>query len=426
MAASGWSQTEGVTASTLLFYISLLLVSQALLGAAVGLLRMRARAKAAVVHKPAQASLREPAAWSGLRAFRVARRVYEDAAQTQCSFYLEPVDGLALPDYQPGQFLTFSLPLAAAGAAGAAARRVTRCYSLSDSPAPDHYRVTIKRVVAPAQPAGVPEGVASHYFHDHVHAGNTLQIRAPSGHFYLDRTLQTPVVLIAGGIGITPMMGMLRWCAQHQPQRVVHLFYGVRNSAEQAYKAVLEEMAGTLPQLSLQVVYSRPLPDDIRALDYQHQGHVDLALLKQNLPPGPHQFYICGPTAMLESLVPALAQSGVALPDIHFEAFGPASVRLPAPDGAAPSAAPTGPLEIRFSRSGRTLQWSGKESNLLDFAEAHGIALESGCRSGSCGSCVATLSSGAVAYASAPDFEPAPGQCLLCVARPRVALTLDA
>ena len=354
----------------------------------------------------------------------MARRAFEDAAQTQCSFYLEPVDGLALPDYKPGQFLTFSLLLPAAP--GGIARTVTRCYSLSDRPRPNQYRVTIKRVVAPALPAGVPDGAGSNFFHDHVHAGNTLQVRAPSGHFHLDAEAPTPVVLIAGGIGITPMMSMLRWCAQHQPQRAVHLYYGVRNSAEQAYKAALEDMAGKLPQLRLQVVYSRPLPDDRQGADYQHAGRVDLALLQQTLPHGVHQFYICGPTAMLESLVPGLSAWGVARADIHFEAFGPASVRLPDDGSAVQGALVAEPVAVQFQRSGRTLTWNGKESNLLDFAEAHGIQVESGCRSGSCGSCVCTLVSGTVEYDTAPDYDLSPGQCLLCVGKPRTPLALDA
>lgn len=413
-----------MTASTLLLYICLFLGSQVLLGVAYALVRRRANAAVATRHDKPPQPRNQPAAGSGPRAFRVARRVYEDAAQTQCSFYLEPVDGLPLPDYKPGQFLTFSLLLAAE--AGAVARPVTRCYSLSDSPSPSHYRVTIKRVVAPAEPAGVPDGAVSQYFHDHVHAGHTLQVRAPSGHFHLDTQARTPVVLVAGGIGITPMMSMLRWCAQHQPERMVHLYYGVRNSAEHAFKVTLEEMARALPQLRLHVVYSRPLAEDKQGVDYQHQGRVDVALLKQTLPHGVHAFYICGPAALMESLVPDLQQWGVARSDLHFEAFGPASVRLPV-DGATVQAADVAvPLSVHFQRSGRTLSWTGKQSNLLDFAEAHGIQVESGCRSGSCGSCMSTVVTGTVDYASPPDFELAPGQCLLCVGRPRAALALDA
>jgi ferredoxin-NADP reductase len=412
-----------VTASTLLLYISLLLGTQILLGFAFSLLRRRVTSVAAVVDN-SQQSPSQSAAWNGLRAFRVARRTYEDAAKTQCSFYLEPVDGLALPDYKPGQFLTFSLPLPEGSSVEA--RTLTRCYSISDSPTPDHYRVTIKRVVAPAEPVGVPGGAASNFFHDHVHAGSTVQMRAPAGRFYLDATVQTPVVLIAGGIGITPMMSMLRWLAQNQPQRLVHLYYGVRNSAEHAYKAGLEDMACKLPQLQLQVVYSKPLPGDKQGVDYQHQGRLSLALLKQTLAHGLHQFYICGPTALMESLVPDLTQWGVASSDIHFEAFGPASVRLSADPIEAKNVESSKPISVHFRRSGRTLDWSGKQSNLLDFAEAHGIQVESGCRSGSCGACVSTLVSGTVEYVSPPDFDLDPGRCLLCVGKPVAALTLDA
>jgi ferredoxin-NADP reductase len=416
-----------VTASTLLLYISLFLGSQVLLGVAYAVLRKRLGVQTARPVAPvdgAQPAPRPSAAWSGLRAFRVARRAYEDAAQTQCSFYLEPVDGLALPDFKPGQFLTFQILLAAAP--GLEARTITRCYSLSDCPAPDHYRVTIKRVVAPAEPFGVPDGVSSNFFHDHVHAGNTLQVRAPSGNFYLQSDSQTPVVLIAGGIGITPMMSMLRWCAAHQPQRVVHLYYGVRNSAEHAYKALLQDMVAKLPQLRLKVVYSKPLAADQAGVDYQHPGHVDMALIKETLPHGAHQFYICGPTRMMESLVPGLYAWGVARSNIHFEAFGPASVQLPRDETAVPGAGAAIVVAVHFQRSGRTLTWNGKEGNLLDFAEAHGIPVESGCRSGSCGSCASTLVSGAVDYDNPPDFELAPGQCLLCVGKPREPLVLDA
>jgi ferredoxin-NADP reductase len=419
-----------VTASSLLFYISLALGAQLVLGVAYALLRRKVDAPLTDVIAVSPQRVAPAGAWSGLRPFRVARRSYEDAAQTQCSFYLEPVDGVALAPFKPGQFLTFSLLLCAPtqGAAHgqSATQTVTRCYSLSDSPEPNHYRVTIKRVPAPAQPPGLAAGLASNYFHDQVHAGDTLQLRAPAGHFHLDTESLAPVVLIAGGIGITPMFSMLRWCAAQQPARAVHLYYGVRNSAEHAYKDILEDLARASAQLHLHVVYSRPMPQDVLARDYQHPGHVDLALLKQTLPHGPHQFYLCGPTGLLESLVPALLQWGVAPADVHFEAFGPSSVRMPAAHTEAATAPSATALEIQFTRSGRTLQWTGKQSNLLDFAEAHGIQVESGCRSGSCGSCVTTLAGGAVDYASAPDFDLAPQQCLLCVARPRAPLVLEA
>ena len=79
----------------------------------------------------------------------------------------------------------------------------------------------------------------------------------------------------------------------------------------------------------MNVAYSRPGESDLQGRDYQHQGHVDVELLRRTLPQGRHQFYVCGPSAMMQTFVPALAEWGVPLADIHYEAFGPASVKLP-------------------------------------------------------------------------------------------------
>jgi hypothetical protein len=380
------------------------------------------------VTPPARSATSESnAAWAGTREFRVAARAYEDAARSQCSFYLQPVDGQPLPEFRPGQFLTFVLQLMDDARQGER-RSVTRCYSLSDAPAPDHYRVSIKRVPSPSDRPDLAPGMSSSHFHDQVQVGDVLQVKAPSGHFYIDPDPSVPAVLVAGGIGITPMMSMLRWCLTRQPERQVHLYYGLRQGNEHAFKSQLEELASVHPRFKLNVVYSRPAAEDLQGRDFQHTGHVDLALLQRTLPHGRHQFYICGPAPMMESLVPALAEWGVPEADVHFEAFGPASVRKAAPAITAVPAEATSEvaLEVQFKRSGRTLTWDGRDANLLDFAERHGVAVDSGCRSGSCGSCETRQLAGSVSYAERPDCDPTPGHCLLCVGRPVSALVLDA
>jgi hypothetical protein len=332
-----------------------------------------------------------------------------------------------LPEFRPGQFLTFVLQVMDDARQGER-RSVTRCYSLSDAPAPDHYRVSIKRVPPPADRPDLAPGVSSNHFHDRVQVGDVLQVKAPSGHFHIDPDPGVPAVLVAGGIGITPMMSMLRWCLTRQPERQVHLYYGLRQGHEHAFKSQLEELASVHPRFKLNVVYSRPAAEDVQGQDFQHTGHVDLALLQRTLPHGRHQFYICGPAAMMESLVPALAVWGVPEADVHFEAFGPASVRKAAPAITAVPEEATSEvaLEIQFKRSGRTLTWDGSDTNLLDFAERHGVAVDSGCRSGSCGSCETRQLAGSVDYAQRPHCDPTPGHCLLCVGRPVSALVLDA
>ncbi|MBK9574446.1 MAG: 2Fe-2S iron-sulfur cluster binding domain-containing protein [Rhodoferax sp.] len=414
-----------MTALQLLAYISAALLLQLAVGIGAGFWRLRSVVKPPSAHDESQPQSVSAAAWSGWREFRVMRREYEDALHSQCSFYLAPLDGAPLPPFKPGQFLTFSLEVADSSSPGGR-RAITRCYSLSERPDPTGYRITVKRVNAPPDRPELPAGLSSNHLHDQVQPGQVLKVKAPSGHFHIDAAPDVPVVLIGGGIGITPMASMLRWCLAEQPSRTVHLYYGVRHSGEQAFKLQLEELARVHPNFHLNVVYSRPGSSDVVGRDYQHQGHVDVELLRRTLPHGRHHFYVCGPAPMMESIVAGLAQWDVPRQDIHFEAFGPATVRSDAALPAEPGSRATVAFEVRFQRAGRTLVWDGQDANLLELAERHAVEVESGCRSGSCGSCEVKLLSGSVHYAQDPDHDVAPGCCLLCVGKPGSALVLEA
>ncbi|HET7832961.1 MAG TPA: 2Fe-2S iron-sulfur cluster-binding protein [Gallionella sp.] len=360
------------------------------------------------------------AGWEGYRKFRVQRRVIEDQAQSICSFYLVPVDGEVLPTFKPGQFLTFQVPVTGAGG------NIVRCYSLSNRPGADYYRVSIKRALPPAGVPGALPGVSSNHFHDHVRQGDLLMVKAPAGHFYLEPGNE-PVVLVAGGIGITPMLSMLGASLRDNPTREVWLFYGVRNSTEQIMKAQLEELVRTYPNFHLQVCYSKPAANDIRGVDYQHEGHVNVNLLRLALPLNPYHFYICGPRAMMETLVPAMEQWGIPPQRIHYEAFGPASLPHAAKRSQPAPATDAGTgVMVTFEKSGKQFKWDGSASYLLDFAEEHYIPVTSGCRAGGCGSCQTSIVAGEVEYLQVPDFDPALGTCLLCVAIPKTDLTLSA
>lgn len=363
------------------------------------------------------------AAWTGFRAFRVDRKVVEDVAQSICSFYLVPEDGQPLPPFLPGQFLTFRLdvPTTTGGI-----EQIIRCYSLSDAPCPDYYRVSIKRVPSPPGSV-VPPGRSSNYFHDHIAVGSILQVRAPAGHFHIDRS-DAPVVLIGGGIGITPMLCMLNWCLANQPGREVWLFYGVRNVLELVMASHLEALAAAHANFHLRLCFSDPLPEDVAGRDYHHQVRMDVNLLRMQLPLKPYHFYICGPTPMMESLVPALDDWGVPDAHIHFEAFGPASIKrhtVNAPAAAAQDATAGTGIFVNFAQSGKELPWQNSAGNLLEFAESNGVVVSSGCRAGSCGSCQTKIRAGEVAYRQQPDYDPEPGSCLLCVSLPKTSVTLE-
>jgi ferredoxin-NADP reductase len=159
---------------------------------------------------------------------------------------------------------------------------VIRCYSLSDAPQREHYRVSIKRVSAPPGTDWLP-GRSSNYFHDHVSVGTVLKVRAPSGHFHID-TSDAPVVLVAGGIGITPMVSMANWIVAHQPEREVWLYYGVRNSGEAALTAPLHALASRHSNFKLRLCFSDPLPNDKLGTDYHHTGRIGTHLFRMELP----------------------------------------------------------------------------------------------------------------------------------------------
>jgi uncharacterized protein len=369
------------------------------------------------------------AAWAGYRTFHVERKVLEDATAQVCSFYLVPEDQKPLPPFFPGQFLTFQLDIPSPQGGTPA---VIRCYSLSDAPHAGSYRISVKRAPAPVG-SQVPPGRSSNYLHDHVGVGSPLQVRAPAGHFHIDHS-DAPVVLIGGGIGITPMLSMLNWCLTEQTGRELWLFYGVRNQDELVMLTHLKALAAQHANFHLHLCLSNPQAGeaDVHSAGpvHHHHSRVDVALLRRLLPLKPYHFYLCGPTAMLQSLVPALEDWGVPDGRIHFEAFGPASIprkkAAPATGATKQASAKQDAVLVSFAKSGKQVAWDPGMGSLLDFAESHGIVVNSGCRAGGCGTCQTSIRAGEVAYTQAPDFDPEPGSCLLCVCTPKTAVTLEA
>ena len=355
--------------------------------------------------------------WNGFRKFVVRRKV-EEAAHL-CSFYLAPHDGKPLPDFKPGQYLTFQLPVPGQ------AKPIIRCYSLSDRPRPDYYRVSIKRVPAPPDTPGAPAGIGSNYFHDHVQEGDIVDVKAPSGHFFLEPSERGGVVLIGGGIGVTPMLSMLHTLVAHQSRRDVWFVYSVRSSDEHIMRDVLRTVARESPNVRIVVCYSRPGPGDVPGQHFDEAGRASVELFKRILPSNNFDFYMCGPGAMMETLTRELHDWGVPEGRVHFETFGPSSVKKV---GTATHTAPATATKcaVNFRRSGKVVDWNGSAGNLLELAEQAGVAIASGCRAGNCGTCAVAVQGGEVTYVQSPGSPPEPGTCLTCVAQPKGDLVLDA
>ncbi len=364
------------------------------------------------------------ASWEGFRELSVQRREIEDVNKSICSFYLVPIDGQPLPSFRPGQFLTFKLQME--DPVTLQSKTVVRCYSLSDRPQSDYYRVSIRRVSAPVDQPEVPPGLSSNFFHDHVHKETLLMVKSASGHFHLMEDELLPVVLIGGGIGITPMLSILNTLLENGSTRDVSLYYGVRNGAEQIMKEHMQSLAKAHANFHLHLCYSNPSDNEVVGVDYQHKGRVDIPLLRITLKLMRYQFYICGPKPMMESLVPGLEDWGVNADDIHYESFGPASLvkhETPKPQTESISAQKN---TVTFSKTGTHIPWDPDVGSLLELAEAQGIEVESGCRAGSCGCCQTVLETGEVEYSQQPDADVEPGHCLLCISTPKGDLTLAA
>ncbi|RQR44138.1 MULTISPECIES: pyridoxamine 5'-phosphate oxidase family protein [unclassified Burkholderia] len=352
------------------------------------------------VSAPAPASS-SPSSW---RPLRIAKIV--DEARAIRSFHFEAADGDALPAYEAGQHLTLRVALPDEDAP------TIRSYTLSDAPGASHYRITVKR-----------EGRVSAWLHDHARAGMTLDAQMPRGRFTFDVASPRPAVLVSAGIGITPMIAMLRRAlADDAPSRRVVFVHGARDTADRPFSAELTRIADADPRVSLHWFDSRPQRDGAA-----RPGRVDIAQLKRILPFDDYDFYLCGPAAFMRDMYDGLRALNVPDERIRFEAFGPSSVVRSATRAAG--APPAASVPVVFRRSARDAAWTPADGTLLEFAEGRGVAVPSECRSGSCGTCATRVLSGAVDYVQAPDAPVEPGCALLCVARPATgtmeALVLD-
>ena len=357
--------------------------------------------------------------WNGLRKFSVVKKISE--CEDVNAFYLKPHDGRPLPQFKPGQYLTFQLDVPGRD------KPLIRCYSLSDSPhQKEYYRVTIKKEKAPADKPELPHGAGSSFFTDVVKEGDILNVKAPTGHFFLDMTKTNPVVLLAGGVGITPMLSMANAIAASGSKREVYFFFGVRNVREHIHKSELEKLAAENDNIHLHIAYSKPGERDVKGKDYQHEGRVGIELLKEILPSNNFEYYLCGSGAFMKSLTDGLEAWGVPDSVVHFEAFGPATVKKKT---AVPSPSETvhlAKINVTFARSNKTVRWEPASENILEFAKAQGVKIDSGCCAGSCGSCVVAIKSGDVDYLKKSDATPEAGSCFTCVCRPKNDLVLDA
>jgi nitric oxide dioxygenase len=238
--------------------------------------------------------------WAGFKPFRVAKRTQESAVID--SFTLVPVDGKPLPLHEAGQYLSVKFET------GGDPHTLMRQYTISCAPNPDHYRISVKREAG---------GAASNRLHDSVREGDEVLVHMPHGEFTLEDG-ETPVVLIAGGIGVTPLLAMLEKLVQNRTERSVTFVQAAIDGSVHAFGAHVEKLVANRPNFQSVVFYERPRPEDRSA----YVGRPTVESLREIVSPNAH-VYFCGPRGFMSTVDAALETIGIPKARRHYEAFGP-------------------------------------------------------------------------------------------------------
>ncbi|WAC45743.1 pyridoxamine 5'-phosphate oxidase family protein [Pseudomonas sp. SL4(2022)] len=341
------------------------------------------------------------------RPLRVARVVEESASIR--SFYLQPADAGGWPAFSAGQHLPLRLTIPGQ------AHPVVRTYSLSSAPSDDFLRISVKR-----------DGLASAYLHEQIKVGSLLEAKAAQGQFVLAPEQRRPLVLLAAGVGITPLLSMLREVAYQnrrlRRRRTVWLMQSARQQAELAFSRELQELeqesGETLHWLR---VLSQPETGLQEGLDFDLHGRIDVTLLKTVLPFDDYDFVLCGPSAFTQDLYDGLRELNISDSRLHAETFGPSSLKRH-PDKAGPTQdwppAASIPVPVLFEHSAKEARWLPGSGSLLELAESRGLTPEFSCRGGTCGICSTRIVSGQVTYPQPPANLPVEGEALICCAVP--------
>lgn len=236
--------------------------------------------------------LYQTSGWEGFKTFKVVNKVRESDVIT--SFYFEPTDGSHLPKSKPGQYVTIRVNIAGEN------YQLNRQYSLSGNQSEQAYRISVKKEF---------NGKVSNWLHDHVQIGDTLEVSAPAGEFILQDQNETPVVLISGGVGTTPLLSMLH--ALEGTKREVTYLHICKNANVHAFKEEVITAFSSVEKGQFMFKYTdetgRLQGNDLRPFISEHA-----------------EYYLCGPMSFMLAVREQLRLLGVEDTQVHFEFFGPA------------------------------------------------------------------------------------------------------
>jgi nitric oxide dioxygenase len=255
-----------------------------------------------------------PGGWEGFRSFRVIRKEVESDVIT--SFYLVPADGSKLPEFKPGQYITVRVP-------STCGHTTMRNYSLSDQPGQEWFRISVKREAG--QKASTPDGYVSNFLHSNVDVDATLEIAPPCGEFFFDVTEkhERPLVLLAAGVGITPILSILLSALDAMPDRQIIFIHGSLNEDTQAFKKSVDKLAAKHFNLTVRYRYSDPAEAGVVREGSASTGFIDAKLIESLMPYRDADYFFCGPQQFMVNIYHELLAWGIPSMQVHFEFFGP-------------------------------------------------------------------------------------------------------
>ncbi|MFT5807496.1 MAG: ferredoxin-NADP reductase [Moritella dasanensis] len=269
------------------------------------------------------------------------------------------------------------------------------------------------------------EGKMSCYLHDYIRVGDKLQLKGPKGTFTLDATALRPAVLLAGGVGITPMIAMTRQIMSSvihsRHLRSLTIIAAAKDALQRAFFDEFNQLSAQSGG-DVRTFWALSQPESTLKLgqDYHHSGRINKAMLQAVLPIDDYDFYLCGPSGFMQSMYDLLRSLGISNARIKAEEFGPASLqRQHDQESTTFAPMPTANAAIiEFSKTKVEQAWSASDGTLLEFAEDHGFRPEFGCRSGQCGACKTKLLAGKVSYQTDISASLKDDEVLLCCAVP--------
>ncbi len=318
-------------------------------------------------------------------------------------------DSLLPFTFVPGQFLNVAFWIGGA--------RMNRSYSFSSSPTQrDYVDLTVRRE---------PRGAVSRHIVDLLKVGDQIEAGGPVGRFTFTGTEADSIVLIGGGVGITPMMSITRYLTERSWAGDIFFVYVCRTPTDFMFKNEVAALQRVNPKLHVAVTMSRPEGTDWKG----PRGRLTKELLTQTVPNlASRRIHLCGPPSMMDSTKAILTELGVSPDHVKTEAFG-AIKPTPAAAGttAKPTAPATGPL-VTFSKNNKSTKIH-VDQTVLELSEELAIGIEYSCRVGTCGICKVKMTSGEVEMAVEDALDPddkTNGIILACQAKPKGDIAVEA